>query len=61
MYLHEEDTRYTSVRSKAGNIVVESCWDVEADVVCDSKEQAVATEASIGTEEDVAVCILMEV
>ena len=61
MYLHKDGARYPSIGAKAGDIVVESCRDVEADIVRDGEQQAIATEASVGAEKDVAVCILVKV
>ena len=58
MYLHKDGARYTSIRAKAGDIVVESYGDVEADVVRDGEQQAIASEASVSAEKDVAVGIL---
>ena len=59
--LHKDGARYPSVRAEARDIVVESYGDVEADVVGNGEEQAIATEASIGAEEDVAICVLVRV
>ena len=58
IYLHKDGARYTSVRTKARNIVVESYGDVEADVVRDGEQQAIASETSVSAEKDVAVGIL---
>ena len=61
MHIHKDVAADAGVRAKAGDIVVESYGDVEANIVRDGKEQAIASEASIGTKKDVTVCILVKV
>ena len=56
--LHEESAANTSVRSEAGDIVVEAVGNVEADVVGDREQETCTAEVSISAEENVAVGVL---
>ena len=58
MYIHEDSAANAGIRPKAGDIIVEARGDVEANIVGDCKEQAIAGEASVDAEEDVAVGVL---
>ena len=56
--LHEESAANTSVRSEAGDIVVEAGRDIETNAVGNSEEQAIACESSVNAEEDITVNVL---
>ena len=61
MHIHKDVAADAGVRAKAGDIVVEASGNVEANVVGNAEEQAVASKSSINAEEDVAIGVLVKI
>ena len=60
VHVHEDSAANAGVGAEAGDIIVEARGNVEANIVGNCEEQAIAGEASIDAEEDVTVSILVK-
>jgi len=58
IHIREDNANNSKIRSKARDTMIETDWDVEANVVRDWERQIIVCEASVDAEEDITVSVL---